>query len=182
MKVLAIDPGMRNLAWCYMSTTGEVHSIGRADIYEGSKIEIGPCYGNIHKWCDEHHEMLCDADIVLIEKQFCDRKVILSTCLNTIQTTLMCATHGKHVLVHAMTVKKFFGMQGGTHRLNKAASVAKATTLYPDITSTPGKLDDVADAYLLCKFGVMSGLLSSLFSAQEGGWKGYGTKQIGSNN
>lgn len=161
MKVLAIDPGMRNFAWCYMNEAGDMLSLGREDIYKGEKIEMGPCYKNIHEWCESHHEMLCGADVVLIEKQFCDRKVVLSTCLNTIQTVLMCHTHGKHVLVHAMTVKKFFNTKSTSHRNNKAASVAKALQLYPSLSSSTGKLDDMADAYLLCKYGVSSGMLST---------------------
>jgi Holliday junction resolvasome RuvABC endonuclease subunit len=173
VRILSIDPGMRNLAWCYMDgETGEVLSLGREDIYRTEKIEIAPCYSNIQRWCRDHHDMLVDASVVLIEKQFCDRKVILSTCLNTIQTVLMCFTHGKHLLVHAMSVKKFFSTVKTTHRNNKAASVAKASELYPTIAVTTGKLDDVADAYLLCRYALMSGLLSTLFSGgkpEDGG-------------
>lgn len=162
MKILAIDPGMRNLAWCMFCTSkDEVLSIGRKDIFNGGKVAVAPCYMHITAWCDEYASMLQEADVVLIEKQFCDRKLILSTCLNTIMTVLMCRTHGRHYQVNAMSVKRYFDIRSRTHRLNKAASVKKAKQMYPDLASAGEvKLDDIADAYLISQYAVKSGLVS----------------------
>lgn len=163
--VLAIDPGMRNLAYCMTDESGEIVAIGRDDIFQGKAIETPGCYDCIQAWCEYHDDMLKSATVVIIERQFVDRKVVLSSCLTTIQTVLMCRTQGKHILVHAMAIKRFFNTRADTHRGNKAASTQCATTMCPDLkTAVTGKLDDVADAYLMCQYGLRSGLLQNIFS------------------
>ena len=80
LKILAIDPGMRNLAFCYMEE-GRVLDVGRSDIFRGEKIAVANVFTAITAWCESRKELFDAADVVVVERQFCDSKVTLSACL-----------------------------------------------------------------------------------------------------
>lgn len=155
MKVVGIDPGMRNLGWVAMED-GHVVTWGRDDIFEGAKIERDTCFQHIATWIMRHAEWFQWADIVVIEKQFMDNKHTLSQCLCVIQTALQMAAFDKYVLVHALTVKKHFQIpRAKTHPENKKNAVAKCIALWQDLGDSvlvSHKVDDVADAYLLARY------------------------------
>jgi Holliday junction resolvasome RuvABC endonuclease subunit len=149
MIVLAFDPGLRNLAWCLMDN-GVVRDIDRADIFTGGTIQQCDAFNSISSFCDRMASAFAMADLVVIERQFIDNKIRLSGCLSVVQTVLQCQSYGKHVLVHASTIKKTFATHRGTHKLNKVAAVECAKRLNPALfASMCGKLDDLADAFLL---------------------------------
>ena len=152
MIVLAIDPGLRNLAWCVMDN-GVVKDIHRTDIFCGELIQGYSAFEAISAFCDRIEPLLTQADMVVIERQFVDNKIKLSWCLSIVQTVLQCRSYKKHMLVHAGTIKKFFRTHRGSHKLNKIAAVKRATKYAPDMFRLMGgKLDDLADAFLLAYY------------------------------
>ena len=159
MKVLSLDPGLRNLAWCIVDETAEILEVGRSDIYNGNKIEIATTFDAIVEWCEKHVYLFESADVVVIEKQFQDNKITLSSCLLIVQTVLQTFARArpKVVVLHAMTIKKFFKTLQSNHRQNKAASVKCAVALDPSLRSmcpNGSKIDDICDAYLMCLYTV----------------------------
>ena len=153
MIILAIDPGLRNLAWC-LTENGVVKDINKADIFCGNAIQTCDAFHAISHFCDRMSIHFEAADLVVIERQFVDNKIKLSSCLSIVQTVLQCRSYGKHVLVHAATIKKVFSTHRGTHKLNKLAAVEQATALNPLLfNSLSGKVDDLADAFLLAWYG-----------------------------
>ena len=109
-------------------------------------------------WCEAHRDMFEEADLVVVERQFCDSKVTLSACLIVIQTVVQCYARGKSLVVHAMTIKRAFNTITGAHKTNKQASVEKVRTLYPSISEAvrrkEDKLDDMCDAVLMCQWAL----------------------------
>jgi Holliday junction resolvasome RuvABC endonuclease subunit len=151
MKVLSIDPGMRNLAFVFMDE-GLVATAQRVDIFGGLPINKDTCYGHINAWCAANNNLFKQADLIVIEKQFVDGKVVLSSCLLVVQTVLQMWAGEKCLLVHAMTVKKYYGTNRGSHPLNKRASIEMAKSLWPGLVEIKEKVDDIADAFLLAHF------------------------------
>ena len=152
MIILAIDPGLRNLAWCLMEN-GVVKDINRTDIFCGELIQSYTAFDAISAFCDRIDHIFQRADMVVIERQFVDNKIKLSSCLSIVQTVLQCRSYKRHMLVHAGTIKKFFRTHRGTHKLNKIAAVERATEYAPCMFgSMGGKLDDLADAFLLALY------------------------------
>ena len=156
MRVLGIDPGLRNLAFCVLDAKGEAVCTGKEDIFAGREITVDGTYDAIVGWCDRNAAMLDDADVVVIERQFCNSKFKLSACLLIMQTVLQTRSHGRCVLLHAMAVKRFYNTHAGKHAANKRAAVKRALVLVPELSLTKGKLDDIADALLLAKYHFFS--------------------------
>lgn len=151
MRLLGIDPGMRNLAFVAMEN-GKVENYGRIDIFGGTPIDRGTVYRRIDEWCVTMKSIFEWADLVVIEKQFVDRKVVLSECLIVIQTVLQERSVGKNIVVPAMSIKRYFDTYKGNHVANKKASVELVRTMWElDLTHNK-KVDDLADAYLLALF------------------------------
>lgn len=149
MLILAIDPGLRNLAYCLMEN-GVVKDINKVDIFGGHPIQTCDTFNCISAFCDRMANAFAFADLVVIEKQFIDNKIKLSSCLSVVQTVLQCRSYQKNVVVHAATIKKAFQTHRGTHKMNKLAAVERATALNPMLfNSLSGKMDDMADAFLL---------------------------------
>ena len=152
MIILAIDPGLRNLAWCLMEN-GHVVELNRSDIFGGGSVTTCDTFAAISSWCDHHESLFLTADVVVIEKQFIDSKLRLSSCLATVQTVLQCRSYNKHILVHAGTIKRMYSTSRGNYRLNKQASIERAVSLNPLLfEKQSGKLDDMADCFLLAHY------------------------------
>ena len=154
MKVLGIDPGLRNMAYCYM-VDGEIRTLERVDIFDGRDIVVKDTFDRAMKFMDDLSHIYNEADVVLVEKQFADNKLALSTCLIVIQTVIQCICRTKCVVVHALAIKRVYGTSMGEYRLNKQAAIRKAIEICPDIMSLfpKKKIDDVSDAFLLAHFG-----------------------------
>ena len=152
MIVLAIDPGLRNLAYCLLQD-GNVRELHKTDIFGGAPIQSTFAFDAISSFCDRIQALFDMADIVVIERQFVDSKIKLSSCLCIVQTVVQCRAYRKHILVHAGTIKKVYGTHRENHRQNKIAAVQKASELNPLLFSgMGGKVDDLADAYLLALY------------------------------
>lgn len=153
MKIVSIDPGLRNMAFCVMQD-GQVVWLERVDLFDGAAITPDDVFGRIAAWCDAHADTLNSADVVVIERQFCNEKHKLSMCLMQIQTVLQVYSRNKHLLVHAATIKKRYGTARSKHRQNKEAAVECVRRLYPEIDAHKGKIDDLCDAYLLAHYAL----------------------------
>ena len=105
MLILAIDPGLRNLAYCLMEN-GVVKDINKVDIFGGHPIQTCDTFHCISLFCDRMANAFAFADLVVIEKQFIDNKIKLSSCLSVVQTVLQCRSYQKNVVVHAATIKR----------------------------------------------------------------------------
>lgn len=164
MRVLAIDPGLRNLAFCVLDKQGDVEVLERVDIFAGRPIELSGVCDAMVRWVGEHRALLDSADTIVIERQFANRLAVLSACLLIVQTTVQAMYHAKVVLVPAISVKKRFKTAAGSYTENKKAAVAKARELAGSgkdrarFEAAPGKkLDDIADSFLLAKFWLGAG-------------------------
>mgnify|MGYP001482536970 CR=1 FL=1 len=152
MKILAIDPGSRNMAWV-MTDGGAVTHAGRTDIFEGKPIESSKVFVRTMQFVADMMELIREADVVIVEQQFVDKKRQLSTTLITIQTTIQTAAFPKVRLISPMSVKRYFNMEcQNNHQRNKQLSVLKAQELSPKFAATleaGTKVDDICDAFLL---------------------------------
>ncbi|MGA9041614.1 MAG: hypothetical protein WB421_13865 [Terriglobales bacterium] len=152
LRVFSIDPGLRNMAHCVMDN-GAVFDIGNTDIFGGDVIDASLVFEKISKWCDDHQKFFDSADIVVCEKQFCDTKFHLSTCLIVVQTVVQCRARTKFLAVHAMSVKRAYGTICRDHRRNKQKSIERVSSMNPALfQGVVGKIDDMSDAYLLAHF------------------------------
>jgi Holliday junction resolvasome RuvABC endonuclease subunit len=127
-----------------------VKEINKVDIFCGHPIQTCDAFNCVSAFCDRMTHAFALADLVVIEKQFIDNKIKLSSCLSVVQTVLQCRSYQKNVLIHAATIKKVFQTHRGTHKMNKLAAVERATAINPILfNSLSGKMDDMADAFLL---------------------------------
>lgn len=151
------------MAYCYM-VDGEIRTLERVDIFDGRDIVVKDTFDRAMKFMDDLQNIYNEADVVLVEKQFADNKLALSTCLIVIQTVIQCICRTKCVVVHALAIKRVYGTSMGEYRLNKQAAIKKAIEICPDIMSLfpKKKIDDVSDAFLLAHFGTYH--LGSVFS------------------
>ena len=67
LKILAIDPGMRNMAHCFM-VDGALVDVGRADIFKGDKITVCGVFKAASDWCESHKDMIDAADLVVVDQ------------------------------------------------------------------------------------------------------------------
>jgi hypothetical protein len=56
---------------------GNVLSVGRSDIFNGERITVTGVYAAIQRWCHDNKALIDRADVVVIERQFCDAKATL---------------------------------------------------------------------------------------------------------
>ena len=78
MRVLAIDPGLRNLAYCVLDDGG-VFDIANTDLFCGEAIDARYVCDKILQWCEGHKHYFDTADAVVCERQFLDHKFHLSS-------------------------------------------------------------------------------------------------------
>jgi len=155
--VFAIDPGLRNLAYCVMDSNGEVVVLAKDDIFEGNEIVSCEVFCKIFAWCDSKKDMFDKCAYVVCEKQFMDAKINLSLSMLVVETVIHCFAKDKFVSVHAMSVKRAYSTNTGDYRGNKRKAVERVLNMCPSlftpeyIASNP-KIDDMCDAYLLAHF------------------------------
>ncbi|MGA9042399.1 MAG: hypothetical protein WB421_17830 [Terriglobales bacterium] len=152
MRVLGIDPGMRNMAFCVLDD-GAVFDIGNTDLFHGKPIDPKDVCALACLWCEEHKAYIDSADVIVCEKQFMDSKIRLSACLIIIQTVIEVFSRSKFIPVHAMSVKRAYGTISTSHKKNKIKSIERVSAMNPELfAGVKGKIDDMSDAYLLAHF------------------------------
>jgi Holliday junction resolvasome RuvABC endonuclease subunit len=166
MLVLGIDPGLRNIGYCLMHN-GKCVLVGLDDLFLGAEIAHAATHEAIMQWAIGHKDLINEADVVMVEKQFIDGKMALSAALVVVQTVLQTVAHGKCRLVHASTIKSAYKTRRANHPKNKEAATDMVMEIEPDlqrafssgcetITCLTNKkagdiqMHHVADAYLLC--------------------------------
>jgi len=151
--VLAIDPGIRNLAYCVMDMHGTVLQINRVDLFNGNEIVVAQVFDQIHAWCEQTQSLFDMCDRIVCEKQYMNTKITISWCLLVVETVIRCFAKEKFVHVHAMSIKRAYHTSTGDYRKNKQAAVQRALSLCPLLNQTGHtKIDDLCDAYLLAHF------------------------------
>jgi Holliday junction resolvasome RuvABC endonuclease subunit len=153
--VLAIDPGLRNLAFCVMNEKGEVLHIHKDDIFHGATIVLADVFYKIYDWCHTHKNLFDECDNVVCEKQFADAKLVLSSSLLIVETVIHCFAKSKFLSVHAMSVKRAYSTYTGEYRKNKTMAIQRAQSICPTLflsTNDTKKIDDMCDAFLLAHY------------------------------
>ena len=147
MSVLAIDPGLRHLGYCYAEANGiirewHVSSICPPSVRNASKVPLHSICGFVRAWCEDHWDLIVRADTVIVEHQLKNRFILIEG--------LILGYAGKKALpLSAAVYKKALGLCRGSHAANKAAVVAwiHEQGLGPIPNLGPGvKKDDLADA------------------------------------
>jgi len=160
MRILAVDIGLRNFAWCIMDEHFDVHGLGKQDLFDGENISMDNVCDAVLRWIRDNEDVHHDCETVVIEKQYFtpSSRAAISTMLLLAQTTLYAAFRGRSVLVPPKAVKGFFGTGTGRHKTNKAAAVRKVNELFgaslldEHRAAAANKLDDLADALLLARW------------------------------
>lgn len=154
MLVIAIDVGIKNLAYCAVQSC------------EGCPVQIvawqnvplttgtyQPCenVAYVRAFAEKHSVLFALADRVVIERQ-------MRVNMRIIEALLQHTYFDKCTVVNARTVKGAFGLCKRNYRLNKQAAVEMVEGLMRDgdpwqrFYALARKKDDLADAYLMALF------------------------------
>ena len=150
--VLSIDIGTRNFAYCRMDANMKVLDWGVWDLVKLGVPGVVPAREpDIHTMhALTQTPMFSSADKVLIESQIVGKMKTLEAVLHAFMFT-------RATVVRPFAVHKHFGTTTGKYRTNKQLAVG----LCLDLSSSPEsaflatakKRDDLADAYLLARYG-----------------------------
>lgn len=166
MRVCGIDPGISNLGVCVaeQDENDEFHIIElqKVNLFQQGtqryKYESKQLSGLVYRFVRNNHDLFATCDMFLIENQ-------MAHAMYKVQFGLECILHdyGKVVPVHPATVKAFFKTATKKYKTNKNAAVhyCKSQLSGPNLSlfrrfTTGTKADDVADATMLAKYGVMN--------------------------
>lgn len=161
MKILGIDPGYRNFAYCLVNS----HEWHRPEKWGRTELFSGPCTDEklvtgTASWCTRNAPMLEEADHIVIEYQ-------KEKAMAIIATVIRAQYMHKTSWIHPATVGAFFHLPRERAEKKKAAVVCSKANV-GHFPKCPGKADDMADAYLLA----MHRIFNEEFVSQEG-WRHY---------
>jgi len=149
-KILALDIGIRNLAYCYTEDGVPVQ-------WENVSIVDGPYVPTdnvsyIHHFVAAHRGLFEQADTIVIERQ-------MRVNMRIIEAVLHALYFKKTKLIHARSVKQRFGLCRRNYRQNKQAAVEyvqmRLHMCQPEWSQwfrQQKKKDDLADSYLMALF------------------------------
>lgn len=144
MRVLSIDPGLKNIGFAYI-VDGKLARFGVWNAVKSVKKKDAKNYPLlVRRFC--RLKMFRDADVVVVERQ-------MSQKMRCISTSFICFAWPRGVLVSPRSVKVHHNISMRNYRKNKAASVQLAPT-YMSVSSRQTfrnlthKRDDIADAVL----------------------------------
>ncbi len=151
MRVLGIDMGYANFAWCLIDT--EV-SVTRPTHWVVERIWTKPArskkwkptndqlFEAMYSWCDQHDTLLRGVDAILLERQMRDKFIIMNTVIRT-------RYHGKIEMLHPSSVARTFHLRTGRDK-KKADAVKICEHNMEGLPKGKRKRDDMADAALMC--------------------------------
>ena len=168
-RVLAIDPGPRNLGLCVLDGTDPAQNMLKlVDIFKGHKMHEPLTFHRINEWCTlpETQALFASASAIYIERQYDNpkRQRTLSRILLLIQTVLRVHAGPKGALVCPKRVMTWAQVPFAGNDNNKINKEAKARELMPDLmaeydrTCNGGRAHDVADALLIALYIRSGGL------------------------
>lgn len=149
MLVVAIDVGIKNLAYCAMRDAEVVEWANEA-LTEGTYTPMHNVQ-YVHAFVQRHARLLAAADLVVVERQ-------MRVNMRIIEAVLHAMHMAKCKVVQARTIKLAYGLCKGNYRLNKNAAVDHVQKLLSPgsraeaIFAQARKKDDLADAYLMALF------------------------------
>jgi len=146
MKVLGIDMGYANLAWCIIDTE---HNPRRPTHWAVERILSGKgtmdnCYEAILNWVTRHFKLFLACDAVILERQMKKKFIVMNTVVRTI-------FRGKSFMVAPTTVQRFFGLPRG-RAFKKQAAIELCNEQLDGLPQVKQKQDDLADAALLALY------------------------------
>ena len=139
MRVLSVDIGERNFAYCVWSAARGFYDMQVVDLREikgdsATKMRVLQDRG-----------VFDDCDVVLVERQ-------MRSKFKEMATAIRCFNWGKTVLVAPQSVKRAFKTGTGKHSTNKKAHVALARSFLSEQETEKfdafRKKDDVADTIM----------------------------------
>ena len=145
MRVLAIDPGLKNLGFAYV-VDGKLRRFGVFNAVNRVEKKHQKNYSYIaHRF--SKFKIFQEADVVIVERQ-------MNQKMRCIATALVCFAWPRGRLVSPRSVKVHHGISMRNYRKNKAAAVELAPS-YMSVSSRQTyrrlkhKKDDIADSVLM---------------------------------
>lgn len=150
MKVLAFDPGLKNLGFALVNN-GKLVRFGVMNVQEGVDKKYHKNYSYLmHRI--SRSRMFRTADVIIVERQ-------MNQKMRCIATALICFAWPRGILVSPRSVKIHHGISMRNYRKNKAASVQRAPEYMSKRSraryrSLKHKKDDIADAVMMAMWYV----------------------------
>ncbi len=145
--VCAIDVGYRNMAFCVVDNNNWRKPLvwQKVDLWAPAAGRRGvPTKDDVlritHDWCRANWKLLRACDAIVLENQLRTPFIIMNT---VIQALFLSRT----TVVHPMTVASFFKLP--KTRAEKKVAGILAVGAYAEIDTKSGKVDDLADAWLM---------------------------------
>jgi Poxvirus A22 protein len=150
MRVLAIDVGIRNLAFCCLED-GCLLAWANEPL-AGAEYKPTDTVHHVMRFVEAHRQLFDSCDKLVIERQ-------MRVNMRVVEAALHALFYAKCTIVHARTIKARFGLCKRNYQQNKAAAVACVDDLLAGNTAelaaayrAARKRDDLADAYLMALF------------------------------
>lgn len=151
-RVLAIDVGLRNFAYCLVDTQNWREPLvwKHKDLYPAhpnrrTKPAEKEYLGIAMKWFNAHSDLFCCVDAVIFEHQLRKPFIIMNTALQAL-------CYSVQQEVHPMTVGAFWGLPKS--REQKKLRGVEVCSAYATIPQQQ-KQDDLADAWLMAVYGLV---------------------------
>eukprot|EP00741_Cyanophora_paradoxa_P020334 tig00021248_g19626.t1 len=158
MKILGVDVGVINFAWCLIEFDPQTKE---SQILDWQKIALFPsarCCGRLVARLVEvtrGHSAFGLPDQIAIEGQ----RTGINRC---IECTLHALLYGRARIVSPRAIKHFFKISNPSYKERKRGAVDKCRDLVPaqlsEIADRNGKLDDLCDAYLIALYAALNPL------------------------
>jgi Holliday junction resolvasome RuvABC endonuclease subunit len=148
MRVVSIDPGLRNFGYAIVQDDNLVafDSICIWDLVPKKKQTDYPYIARV---LVENTDIFRNADVILIERQMQSR-------MKMIACALRCFFWDKSRMVAPISVRKHFKISTGVYKNNKKASVALVPKFFDEKQMkrfmAHKKKDDIADAVLMAMY------------------------------
>ena len=156
VKVLGIDMGYANFAWCVLSSNqlDQPLAWNVERILRGKRITRNDIFHAIMAWCDRNQDMLNSVDHIVLEEQLQKRFISANAALRG-------RFHDKNTeVVSASVVAKLFSMtkRQCNNKKQRAIEICRGFNFQFPRVRKGQKLDDMADAALMavwkmCKLG-----------------------------
>jgi len=148
MRVVSIDPGLRNFGYAIVQDDNLIafDSICIWDLVPKKKRTDYPYIARV---LVENTDIFKNADVILIERQMQAR-------MKMIACALRCFFWDRSRMVAPLSVRKYFKISTGVYKDNKKASIALVPKFFDEQQMkrfmTHKKKDDIADAVLMAMY------------------------------
>lgn len=140
-RVLGIDPGWANFAYCQLGQNWRVPIAWSVERIMSPPYSEENLWKAIFAWCQRNESLLKSSTHIVIERQMEAPFIVIATTIRTLypKTT---------IIANPKTVGKLFGLPTKRTEKKKAAvELVRKNVEFPE--GSQKKKDDLADAYLL---------------------------------